>query len=95
MPVPAVPGLVTVNVTIPEVATSDAGTATVSWLLLMNVVFEVWATPFQFTTALEPKLDPLTVRVKAASPALTEAGLSASTVPATARSSWRCAARDG
>src|SRR3984893_9238242 len=86
MPVPAVPGFVTVKAPIPDIATSDAGIATVSWLLLMNVVFEVWAAPFQLTTALEPKLDPLTVKVKAGSPAFAVAGFSAATigtVPAT------------
>ncbi len=62
MPVPAEPGLATVNVMVPEVAIADAGTATVRGLLLMNVVFEVWAVPFQFTTALEPKLVPFMIK---------------------------------
>jgi hypothetical protein len=73
-------------VTVPDIATSDAGIATVSWLLLMNMVFEVWAAPFQFTTALDPKLDPLTVKIKAGPPAVAVAGFSAATigtVPAT------------
>jgi hypothetical protein len=86
MPVPEVPGLVTVSVTIPDIATSEAGIATVSWLLLMNVVFAVWAAPFQFTTAVELKLDPLTVKIKAGPPAFAVAGFSAATigmVPAT------------
>ena len=63
----------------------DAGTATVSWLPLTNVVFEPRAAPFQFTTALLPKFDPLTIMLKAGPPALAEFGTSfeiAGAVPA-------------
>ena len=74
-PVPAVAGLVTVTVTLPEVAMADAGIATVSWLLLTNVVLAVCAAPFQFTTAFAPKLLPLTVRVNALPPAVALGGL--------------------
>ena len=36
---PALPGLVTVTVTVPDVAMAVAGTVTVSWLPLTKVVF--------------------------------------------------------
>ncbi len=49
---------------------AEAGTVTISWLPLTKVVFAVCAVPFQFTTALAPKLVPLTVRVNAAPPAV-------------------------
>ena len=52
-----------------------AGMATINWLALTNVV-PVCATPFQFTTALFPKLLPLTVIVKLPLPAVVLFGLS-------------------
>jgi hypothetical protein len=42
----------------------------------MNVVFDVWATPFQFTTAFVPKLVPLTVKMNASPPAVAAFGFS-------------------
>jgi hypothetical protein len=59
---------------------------TLSCLPLITVVFELWAAPSQFTTALLPKLLPLTVMVKPGPPADAEFGLScemAGTLPAT------------
>jgi len=70
--------VVTVTLTVPAVAIRLAGTAAVSWLTLMNLV--VSAVPFHFTFAPEPKLVPLTVRVKAAPPAVAELGLRLVTV---------------
>jgi hypothetical protein len=80
IPVPAVAGLVTVMEIVPAVAMAEAGTATVSWLALTKVVFEVWAVPFKFTTALAAKLVPLTVIVNAAPPAVALLGANAETV---------------
>ena len=56
------PGLVTVTVTLPAVATAEAGIGTVSWFAAGRVV-PVCATPFQFTMALALKVLPLTVKV--------------------------------
>ena len=61
------PGLVTVTVTLPAAAMAEAGTATVSWFMARRAVL-VCATPFQFTTALELKVVPLTVKVNPGSP---------------------------
>jgi len=61
------PGLVTVTATLPAVAMAEAGIATVSWFMAGWAVL-VCATPFQFTTALELKVLPLTVKVNPGSP---------------------------
>src|ERR1051325_3261081 len=67
LPPPGV-GLVTVTWVVPAVERSDAGTGAVRLVLLTKVV--VSAVPAQFTTEPETKFDPVTVRVKDASPAV-------------------------
>src|SRR6185437_5919990 len=71
-PPPAWPGLVTVTVTVPGVATADAGMAAVSCFPLTKVVFE----PFQLTIASELKPLPLTVKMNAGLPAFALFGTS-------------------
>ena len=61
------PGLVTVTTTLPAVAMAEAGIVTVSWFMAGWAVL-VWATAFQFTSALALKVLPLTVKVNAGSP---------------------------
>jgi len=56
----------------PAVAISAAVIAAVNWLALLNVV--VLATPLKFTTDVEMKFVPFTVRVNAEPPAVTLAG---------------------
>src|SRR4029077_7247181 len=72
---PGVPGLVTVTVTIPAVATDAAGMVAVSWFALTKLV--VCAVPFQLMVALLLKLVPLTVSTKDALPAFVLLGASA------------------
>ena len=67
MPPPGGP-FTTVTEAVPAVAMSAAVMEAVSFVLLKNVV--VRADPFQFTTELVTKPEPLTVRVKAAPPAV-------------------------
>jgi hypothetical protein len=56
------------------VVIAEAGIVAVTWLAVTKVV--VWAVPFQFTIALVAKLLPLTVKVKAAPPAVMLLGAS-------------------
>ena len=82
---PAVPGLVTVTVTVPAVATDAEGIVAVNWLALTWLV--VCAVPFQLMAALLLKLVPLTVSTKDALPAVMLSGARAlmlGMVPATA-----------
>jgi hypothetical protein len=65
-------GSATVTLAVPAVAIRLAGTAAVSCVALTKVV--VRAVPFQFTVAPETKLVPLIVSVKAALPAVIDAG---------------------
>jgi hypothetical protein len=65
-------GLVTVTGTAPGVATSVARTAAVSEVALTNVV--TLGAPLKFTTDVETKPVPVTVRVKPAEPAITVVG---------------------
>ena len=65
-------GLVTVTVAVPAVAISAAVIATVNCVVLANVV--VLEAPLNFTTDVDTKPVPLTVRVKAAPPAVALAG---------------------
>jgi len=67
------PGVITVTVTFPGVATSAAVMAAVSWVLETNVV--VRGEPFHCTTELLLKVEPFTVRVKAVNPPPTVEGL--------------------
>jgi len=83
MPVPEVPGLVTVIWTVAAVAMAEAGMAAVSWLPFTYVV--ACAAPLQFTIAFVLNLLPLTVRVNPGLPAVMLAGAScaiAGTLPA-------------
>jgi hypothetical protein len=59
--------LVTVTLKLPTVAMSEARIAAVSWVALTNVVARVLAP--KFTTEVETKPEPFTVRVKATAPA--------------------------
>jgi hypothetical protein len=69
----APPGFCTVTLGVPCEAIRVAVTEAVNWLALMNVVgTEV---PFHITVAPDTKLDPFTVRVNAAPPAVAEFGL--------------------
>ena len=74
--VPDVPppgaGFVTVTVAVPAVAISAAVIAAVNCVALTNVV--VLAAPLNFTTEVDTKPVPLTVRVKAAPPAVALVG---------------------
>jgi hypothetical protein len=70
--VPLVAGFVTVTVAVPAVAISAAVIAAVSCVALTNVV--VLAAPLNFTTDVDTKPVPLTVRVKAAPPAVALVG---------------------
>jgi hypothetical protein len=76
MRVPDVPppgaGFVTVTVAVPAVAISAAVITAVSFVALTKVV--VLAAPLNFTTDVDTKPVPLTVRVKAAPPAVALAG---------------------
>jgi hypothetical protein len=72
---PDVPGLITVTVIVPAIATDEAGIEAVNWLALTNPV--AVAVPFQLTVALLAKLVPFTVSTKAALPAVMLAGASA------------------
>ena len=65
-------GLVTVTVAVPAVAISAAEIAAVSCVALTNVV--VLAAPLNFTTDVDTKPVPFTVRVKAAPPAVALVG---------------------
>ena len=65
-------GLVTVTVAVPAVAISAAVMAAVSCVALTNVV--VLAAPLNFTTDVDTKPVPLTVRMKAAPPAVALVG---------------------
>ena len=65
-------GLVTVTFAVPAVAISAAVTAAVNCVALTNVV--VLAAPLNFTTEVDTKPVPFTVRVKAAPPAVALAG---------------------
>ncbi len=67
VPPPGV-GLVTVTCAVPAVERFAAGTDAVTLVLLPKVV--VRAVPAQFTTVPETKFEPVTVRVKAAPPAV-------------------------
>ena len=66
--VPPGAGFVTATVAVPAVAISAAAIATVSWVALTKVV--VLAAPLNFTTDVDTKPVPLTVRLKAALPAV-------------------------
>ena len=70
--VPLGAGFVTVTVAVPAVAISAAVIAAVSWVALTNVV--VLAAPLNFTTDVDTKPVPFTVRVKAAPPAVALVG---------------------
>ena len=65
-------GLVTVTVAVPAVAISAAVIAAVNFVALTNVV--VLEAPLNFTTDVDTKPVPLTVRVKAAPPAVALVG---------------------
>ncbi len=67
-------GLKTVMLAVPAVAMSVAGIAAVSWVSETKVVGRL--APFQRTTAPLTKPEPVTVRVKAAPPAVAVAGAS-------------------
>jgi len=67
------PGLITVTLAGTAVAIKLAGTAAVNCVALTKLVTS--AVPFQFTVAPDKKPVPLTVSVKAAPPAVAEAGL--------------------
>jgi hypothetical protein len=71
VPPPGV-GLVTVTVAVPAVAISAAVIAAVNWVSLMNVV--ILAAPLNFTTDVDTKPVPFTVRVKGAPPAVALVG---------------------
>jgi hypothetical protein len=70
--IPPGAGFVTVTLTVPAVAISAAVIAAVNCVALANVV--VLAAPLNFTTDVDTKPVPLTVRVKAAPPAVALAG---------------------
>ena len=70
--VPPDEGFVTVTVAVPAVAISAAVIAAVNCVALTNVV--VLAAPLNFTTDVDTKPVPLTVRVKAAPPAVALVG---------------------
>ena len=78
--VPPGPGFVTVTVAVPAVAISAAVIVAVSCVALMNVV--VLAPPLNFTTEVDTKPVPFTVRVKATPPAFALVGESEVTVGA-------------
>ena len=69
---PAGAGFVTVTVAVPAVAMSAAVIAAVNFVVLTNVV--VLAAPLNFTTDVDTKPVPFTVRVKAAPPAVALVG---------------------
>jgi hypothetical protein len=69
----APPGFCTVTLAVPCEAMSVADTEAVNWLPLMKVVDK--EVPFHITAAPDAKLDPFTVRVNAAPPAIAEFGL--------------------
>ncbi len=62
----------TVTDAVPPAAISEAGTAAVIEVALTNVVTS--ATPFHSTTEALTKLDPVSVNVKPAPPAVAEVG---------------------
>jgi hypothetical protein len=66
------PTVVTVTLTVPELAIPEAGTAAWSSVALTYVVDS--AVPPQFTVEPEVKFVPVTVSVNAAPPAIAEAG---------------------
>jgi hypothetical protein len=70
--VPPGAGFVTVTVAVPAVAISATEIAAVSCVALTNVV--VLAAPLNFTTDVDTKPVPFTVRVKAAPPAVALVG---------------------
>ena len=65
-------GFITVTLAVPALAISAAVIAAVNCVTLMNVV--VLAVPLNFTTDVETKEVPFTVRVKAAPPAVALVG---------------------
>jgi hypothetical protein len=67
-------GFETVTCAVPAVAMSDAGIVASNCVLLTNVVLR--ALPFHLTVEPDTKFDPLTVRLKAAPPAVALDGLS-------------------
>ena len=69
----APPGFCTVTLAMPGEATSAAATEAVNWLAPTKLVDK--ADPFHITVAPDAKLDPFTVRVNAAPPAVAEFGL--------------------
>jgi hypothetical protein len=69
----APPGFCTVTLAVPCEAMSAADTEAVNWLPPMKVVDK--ADPFHITVAPDTMLDPFTVRVNAAPPAIAEFGL--------------------
>ena len=71
VPPPGV-GLITVTLALPAVAMSEARMAAVSCVALTKVV--VFALPLNWTTDVETKFVPLTVRVNAAPPAVAPVG---------------------
>ena len=64
--------MVTVTVAVPAVAISAAMIAAVNFVVLTNVV--VLVAPLNFTTDVDTKSVPFTVRVKAAPPAVALVG---------------------
>jgi hypothetical protein len=66
---------------VPGVARAAAGIVAVSWFAVIKVVS--CGEPFQFTTALLPKLLPLMVNIKSGLPAFTLSGESSSMLGAT------------
>ena len=70
--VPFGAGFVTVTVAVPAMAISATVIAAVNWVALTNVV--VLAAPLNFTTDVDTKPVPFTVRVKAAPPAVALVG---------------------
>ena len=67
-------GVLTVTVTEPSFVISDEPIVAVNCVLFTNVVDN--AAPFQLITDVETKLEPSTVKVKDAAPAVTLEGLS-------------------
>jgi len=70
--VPLGAGFVTVTLAVPAVAISAAVIAAVNWVALTKVV--VLAAPLNFTTDVDTKPVPFTVKVKAAPPAVALVG---------------------
>jgi hypothetical protein len=68
------PGFTTVTLALPAFAIRLPGTAAVNWVAVTKLVES--GEPFHCTTALETKLEPLTVSVKAGPPTVAPFGLS-------------------